>query len=184
VLDAVAKASNWSPRRSAPQSNTGRVRTGRGIALGTHLSSYGGAVAEVEVDTQSGMVVAKRMHGSIDAGQAINPLVIEHQIEGQMCVAASRMIHEEVKFSTSNVTSLDWASYGCLRFGDAPEVTATVVNRPEIAPSGAGEEALAAGAAAIANAVFDATGVRMYEFPLTPPRVLAALKRAQATAAR
>ena len=181
VLEAVAKASNWKPRRAASVRQTGRMRTGRGIALGTHLSSYGAAVAEIEVDTETGAVVAKRMFGSIDPGQVINPGIVERQIEGQMCVAASRMLKEEVTFSKTNVTSLDWATYQPLRFGEAPEATGVVVNRPNVPASGAGEEALAAGAAAIANAFFDATGVRMHTFPLTPARVLAALRGAQKT---
>jgi len=179
VLEAVAKASNWKSRRAASNRQTGRVRTGRGIALGTHLSSYGAAVADIEVDTETGVVVAKRMFGAIDPGQVINPGIVERQIEGQMCVAASRMLKEEVTFSKTNVTSLDWATYQPLRFGEAPEATGVVVNRPNIPSSGAGEEALAAGAAAIANAFFDATGVRMHIFPLTPARVLAALRGAQ-----
>ena len=177
VLDAVAKASNWGPRRAASVLQTGRIRRGRGIALGTHLSSYGGAVAEIEVDIETGKVVAKRMFGAIDPGQVINPGIVEHQIEAQMVHAASRMIKEEVKFSATNVTSLDWEGYGVLRFTEAPECTGVVVNRPDIPPSGAGEEALAAGAAAIANAFFDATGVRMHVHPLTPARVLTALRK-------
>jgi CO/xanthine dehydrogenase Mo-binding subunit len=180
VLDAVAKASKWAPRRIASNRQTGRVRTGRGIALGTHLSSYGAAVAEIEVDTETGVIVAKHMFGSLDPGQVINPGIVERQIEAQMCVAASRMLKEEVTFSTTNVTSLDWGTYQPLRFGEAPDVTAVVVNRPSVPASGAGEEALAAGAAAIANAFFDATGVRMHTFPLTPVRVLAALRSAAA----
>ncbi len=129
----------------------------------------------MNIDT--GRVVAKRMFGAIDPGQVINPGIVEHQIEAQMIHAASRMIKEEVKFSTTNVTSLDWDGYGVLRFTEAPEVTGIVVNRPDIPPSGAGEEALAAGAAAIANAFFDATGVRMHAHPLTPARVLAAMRK-------
>ena len=85
---------------------------------------------------------------------------------GQMCQAASRMLKEEVKFSTTNVTSLDWASYPVLRFGEAPEVTAISVMRQDQTSSGAGEESLAAGGAAIANAFFDATGVRMHRISI------------------
>ena len=178
VLDAVAKAANWTPRSAASNLSVGRIRRGRGIAAGTHLSSYGSAVAEIEVDTETGEIIAKHMYGAIDAGQAINPGIIEDQITGQMCQAASRMLKEEVTFSATNVTSLDWNSYPVLRFGEAPQVTAISVMRQDQTSSGAGEECLAAGAAAIANAFFDATGVRMHRFPLTPPRVLAALKKA------
>jgi nicotinate dehydrogenase subunit B len=178
VLDAVAKAANWTSRRAATGPSAGRILKGRGIALGTHLSSYGAAVSEIEVDTQTGVITAKHMYGAIDAGQAINPGIIEQQITGQMCQAASRILKEEVKFSTTNVTSLDWVSHPVLRFGEAPEVTAISVMRQDKPSSGAGEEALAAGGAAIANAFFDATGVRMRTFPLTPHRVLEALKKA------
>jgi CO/xanthine dehydrogenase Mo-binding subunit len=178
VLDAVAKAANWTPQRAASNLSSDRTRRGRGIAAGTHLSSYGAAVAEIEVDTETGAVTAKHMYAAIDAGQAINPGIIEDQITGQMCQAASRMLKEEVTFSSTNVTSLDWNTYPVLRFGEAPEVTAISVMRQDQTSSGAGEECLAAGAAAIANAFFDATGVRMHRFPLTPARVLQALKKA------
>ena len=87
------------------------------------------------------------------------------------------MFKEEVTFNTTNVTSLDWNSYPILRFEECPEVTPVVVQRLDQKSSGAGEEVMAAAAAAIANAFFDATGVRMREYPLTPARVLAALKR-------
>ena len=178
VLDAVAKAANWTPRKAAANLSSARVVTGRGIGLGTHLSSYGAAVAEIEVDKQTGVIVAKRMYGALEAGQAINPGIMESQITGMMVQAASRVLKEEVKFSSTNVTSVDWASYPMLRFAESPEVTAIVIKRQDQRSSGAGEEALASGAAAIANAFFDATGVRLREHPMTPARVLAALKKA------
>jgi nicotinate dehydrogenase subunit B len=115
------------------------------------------------------------MYGAIDAGLAVNPAFIENQIGGQLVQAASRMFKEEVTFDESRVTSLDWISYPVLRFGECPEVTAVVVQRLDQESSGAGEEVMAAAAAAIANAFFDATGVRVQEYPLTPKRVLAAL---------
>jgi nicotinate dehydrogenase subunit B len=177
VLDAVAKAAQWTPRKAAANLSNARVVTGRGIGLGTHLSSYGAAVAEIEVDKQTGVIVAKRMYGALEAGQAINPGIMESQITGMMVQAASRALKEEVKFSTTNVTSVDWVSYPMLRFAESPEVTAIVIERQDQRSTGAGEEALASGAAAIANAFFDATGVRLHEHPMTPARVLAALKK-------
>ncbi len=177
VLDAAAKAANWTPRRAASQISKASVVSGRGIGLGTHLSSYGAAVAEIEVDRESGKVVAKHLYGAIDAGQVVNPGFVENQIGGQLVQAASRMFKEEVKFNQASVTSLDWNSYPILRFEECPEVTGVVVQRLNEKSSGAGEETMAACAAAIANAFFDATGVRMQEYPLTPERVLAALKR-------
>jgi len=172
VLSAVAKAANWKPR-SAGWKPSGH---GRGIALGTHFSSYAAAVAEIEVDRNMGKIVAKHMYGALDAGLAVNPGFIENQISGQLVQAASRMLKEEVKFNETGVTSLDWNSYPILRFEECPEVTPIVVQRLNEKYSGGGEEVLSPAAAAIANALFDATGVRLREYPLTPERVRAALK--------
>ncbi|MDE3159108.1 MAG: xanthine dehydrogenase family protein molybdopterin-binding subunit [Acidobacteriota bacterium] len=178
VLDAVARSAKWTPRRAASQRSDGKVATGRGIGLGTHLVSYGAAVAEIEIHKETGRVVAKRLHGAVDAGLVVNPAFVENQISGQLVQTASRMFKEEVTFNTTNVTSLDWNSYPVLRFEECPEVTPIVVQRLNERSTGAGEEVMAAAAAAIANAFFDATGVRVREYPLTPSRVLAALSRA------
>ena len=177
VLDAAVKAANWTPRRAASTKSDAKIVTGRGIGLGTHLVSYGGAVAEIEVNKETGKVVAKHMYGAIDAGLTVNPAFVENQISGQLVQTASRMLKEEVTLSTTNVTSLDWSSYPILRFEECPEVTPVVVQRLDQRSSGAGEEVMAAAAGAIGNAFFDATGVRMREYPLTPARVLAALKQ-------
>jgi nicotinate dehydrogenase subunit B len=187
VLDAAAQAAKWEAR--PPAANAGaagasggggdtKIVRGRGIGLGTHLTSYGGAVAEIEVNKETGKVTIKHMYGAIDAGLAVNPAFIENQISGQLVQAASRMLLEEVKFNKTNVTSLDWNSYPILRFEECPEVTAVCVQRIDQRSTGAGEEVMAAAAGAIACAFFDATGVHMTEFPLTPERVLAALGRA------
>jgi nicotinate dehydrogenase subunit B len=179
VLNAAAKASHWTPRQAASSLTKASIVTGRGIAVGTHLASYGGAVAEIEVNKVTGHVAARHLFGAIDAGQAVNPGIIESQICAQLVQTASRMLLEEVKFSTTRVTSLDWNSYPIIRFDRCPEVTPVVVQRLTERSSGAGEEVMAAAAAAIANAFFDATGVRMQEYPFTPGRVLAALKGAR-----
>ena len=186
VLDAAAKAANWTPS-TRPEGNRGaspktspsaRTVTGRGIGLGTHLQSWGGAVADIDVNTATGQVVIKHLYAALDAGLVVNPAIVESQIRGQLVQTASRMLHEEVTFDTSTVTSVDWASYPILRFEECPEVTPIVVQRINERSLGAGEEVMAAAAAAIANAFFDATGVRMEQFPFTKPRVLAALRRA------
>ena len=177
VLDAVAKASKWTPRQAASNLSTAKVVTGRGIGIGTHLASYGAAVAEIEVNKETGRVIAKRMFGAIDAGLAVNPGNIENQISGQLVQTASRMFKEEVTFNNTNVTSLDWNSYRVLRFDECPEVTPIVVQRLNERSTGAGEEVMAGAAAAIANAFFDATGIRLSQFPFTPARVLAAFGR-------
>jgi nicotinate dehydrogenase subunit B len=177
VLDAAAKAAQWVPRQATANLARANVVTGRGIGMGTHLASYGAAVAEIEVNRETGNVVAKHLYGAVDAGLVVNPGNVESQISGQLVQTASRMFKEEVTFTKTNVTSLDWASYPILRFEECPQVTAIVVQRLNERSTGAGEEVMAAAAGAIANAFFDATGVRMTEFPLTPKRVLAALKR-------
>jgi CO/xanthine dehydrogenase Mo-binding subunit len=177
VLDAAAQAANWKPRRAAPAQSGAKVVAGRGIGLGTHLASYGGAVAEIEVNKENGKIAIKHLYGAIDAGLVVNPAFVENQISGQLVQTASRMLKEEVTLSTTNVTSLDWNSYPILRFEECPEVTSVVVQRLDQKSSGAGEEVMAAAAAAIGNAFFDATGVRMREYPLTPQRVLKALKQ-------
>jgi CO/xanthine dehydrogenase Mo-binding subunit len=175
VLDAATKAANWTPRRAWSNKSTDKIVTGRGVGLGTHLVSYGGAVAEIEVNTETGKVVAKHMYGAIDAGLTVNPAFVENQISGQLVQTCSRMFYEEVTFNARGVKSLDWSTYPILRFEECPQVTPVVVQRLDQRPSGAGEEVMAAAAGAIANAFFDATGVRMREYPLTPERVLAAL---------
>ena len=180
VLDAAAKAANWAPRPAPAGVSDGGIVRGRGIGLGTHLSSWGGAVAEVEVDRESGRVRVKHLYGAIDAGLVVNPGNVEAQITGQLVQTASRMLYEEVTFDERGVTSLDWTRYPIMRFADCPEVTPVIVQRIHEKYSGAGEEVMAAAAAAIANAFFDATGVRMHEFPFTPRRVLAALASAPA----
>jgi CO/xanthine dehydrogenase Mo-binding subunit len=177
VLNAAAQAAKWTPRRAASNLSNGRVVTGRGIGVGTHLASYGGAVAEIEVNKETGRVVAKQLYGAIDAGLVVNPGIVEAQITGQLIQTASRMFKEEVTFNQTNVTSLDWNSYPILRFEESPEVTPIVVQRMNERSSGAGEEVMAAAAAAIANAFFDATGLRMDQYPMTPARVLAVLKK-------
>ena len=175
VVDAVATAAKWAPRATASKGRRGTAITGRGIGLGTHLSSYGAAIADISVNTQTGVIVCTHLYGAIDAGMVVNPALVENQISGQLIQAASRTLKEEVTFSQTNVTSLDWNSYPILRFGEHPAVTAIVVQRMDQKSTGAGEEVVAAASAAIANAFFDATGVRLRDYPLTPARVKAAL---------
>ncbi len=175
VLDAVAQRAGWTPRRAFAGVRSGAWRSGRGVGLGTHLVSHGAAVADLDVNVETGAVRIRHLYGALDAGAVVNPAIVEAQITGQLVQTASRMLHEEVTFDRTRVTSLDWASYPILRFGACPEVTPIVVQRLDQRSTGAGEETMAAAAAAIANAFFDATGRRLERYPLTPPRVLAAL---------
>jgi len=175
VLNAAAEAAKWQPRVMASSLSNADVVTGRGIGLGTHHVSYGAAVADIEVNKRTGLIIAKRLYGALDCGLAVNPGLVENQIVGQMIQSTSRVLKEEVTFDKRNVTSLDWVSYPILRFAEHPDVTAVVVQRLDEPSTGAGEEVMGATAAAIANAFFDATGVRMRQYPLTPERVKAAL---------
>ncbi len=175
VLNAAAAAAGWQPRVAASALSDAEVVTGRGIGIGTHHISFGAAVAEIEVNKRTGAIVAKNLYGALDAGLTVNPGLVENQIVGMMVQATSRILKEEVTFSNSNVTSLDWESYPILRFAEHPEVTPVVVQRLDLPSTGAGEEVMGSTGAAIANAFFDATGVRLRQYPMTPARVLAAL---------
>ena len=179
VLNAVAGATGWTPRMAGSARAQGDVVSGRGIGLGTHHVSYGAAVTEIEVDKRTGAIIATRVYGALDAGLVINPALVENQIVGQIVQATSRVLKEEVTFDRSGVTSVDWASYPMLRFAEHPNVTPIVVQRLEEPSTGAGEEVMGATAAAIANAFFDATGVRLRQYPMTPERVKAALASAR-----
>ncbi len=176
VLNAAAEAANWQPRRANTANDSrGSIVHGRGIGVGTHLASWGGAVAEIEVDTATGEVNILHLYGAIDAGLVVNTANVENQIIGQLVQTASRMLLEEITFDDTGVTSLDWSTYPIIRFDRCPEVTPVIVQRLNEPSSGAGEEVMAAAAAAIANAFFDATGRRMAMYPFTRERVLAAL---------
>ena len=130
------------------------------------------------MNKDNGVVVAKHIYGAMDCGLAINPGIVESQIVGMSNHGTSLALKEEVQFNQTHVTSLDWNSYPTLRFSEHPAVTPIVVQQLHEPSSGAGEEVLPAVVAAIGNAFFDATGVRLRQFPMTPRRVVAALKSA------
>jgi nicotinate dehydrogenase subunit B len=183
VLKAATDAAKWMPRVPASRLSSDKVVTGRGIGLGTHhlpqnqgdRVTYAAAVVEIEVNRETGIVVAKHVYGAMDCGLAINPAIVESQIVGMSVHGTSLALREEVQFNETNVTSVDWGSYQTLRFGEHPAVTPIVVQQLHEPSSGGGEEVLPAVVAAIGNAFFDATGVRLRQYPLTPSRVLAAL---------
>jgi CO/xanthine dehydrogenase Mo-binding subunit len=176
ALEGAANAAGWEPYVANTRATTGRIRKGRGIAIGGFASTFVGIVAEIEVDTVTGKIRVKHVYAAHDCGLIINPNTVEQQVEGCVVQGVSRALVEQVKFSKSRVTSLDWESYPILRYKDAPEITTVLINRPELRSSGAGEPATAPVAAAIANAFFDATGKRIRTMPMTPARVRATLK--------
>jgi nicotinate dehydrogenase subunit B len=175
VLNTTAKAANWKPRVAASSLSDETVVTGRGIASAPHAMSLSTVVADVEVNRKTGKIVVKHLYMTVDPGLAVNPALIENQMIGGVVMATGRLLHEAVLFDKSRVTSLDWVTYPILRFKETPKVTAIVLSHPEQRAGGAGEVPEAATTAAIANAFFDATGVRLRESPLTPARVRATL---------
>jgi nicotinate dehydrogenase subunit B len=178
LLERLAALSNWRQRPKPDRS--GETVTGRGLAYIKYelVRTYVGVVAEVQVNTQTGEVMAKRFYVAHDCGQIINPDGLRNQIEGNVIQTVSRVLKEELKFDRSMVTSLDWASYPIITFPEVPEVVMDLIDRPNEVPWGGGEPTAAVVPSAIANAVFDATGVRLRSVPFTPPKVKSALGRA------
>src|SRR5262249_19194564 len=151
---------------------TGNKVSGRGIAYVRRGPTKVAIVAEVEVDRSTGNIWARKFTVAHDCGQIINPDGLRHGIEGNVVQGISRTLWEEVKFDPKSVTSVDWLTYPILDIMQTPEtIDVVLINHPEIAPSGAGEPSTRPVAAAIANAVFDATGVRIRRVPFTPDRV-------------
>jgi len=177
ALTAVAKQARWQERPSPAPASTGSKALGRGVAISNRAGTICGAVAEVEVDKATGTVAVKRFVLSHDCGLIINPDGLKNQIEGNIIQGVSRALLEEVKFDSSGIKSLDWSSYPVIRFPAVPEIEIVLINRPEMPALGGGEPSSAPIAAAIANAIFDATGVRLREAPFTPERVLAGMKK-------
>jgi nicotinate dehydrogenase subunit B len=175
VLNAAAEAARWTPHRAAGSFSDAEVVTGRGIGLGTHHVSYGAAVVDIEVNKRTGSIIATRVFAAMDVGLAVNPALVENQIVGQVIQSVSRLLKEEVLFDKTGVISLDWVSYPILRFAEHPDVVPIVVQRLDEPSTGAGEEVMGATAAALANAFFDATGVRLRQYPMTPERVRATI---------
>jgi CO/xanthine dehydrogenase Mo-binding subunit len=133
-------------------------------------------VAEVDVDRSSGKVYARKFTVAHDCGLIVNPGHLTQTIEGNVVQGISRALWEETHFDNKSVTSVDWLTYPILDITETPEtIDVVLINRPDVAPSGAGEPTIRVVAAAIANAIFDATGVRIRRAPLNPERVKAAL---------
>jgi CO/xanthine dehydrogenase Mo-binding subunit len=185
VIKAAAEKYGWQPRTSPKPRATGDILTGRGIAYTFRSQTVVAQIAEVEVNRRTGRVWVKRIVGAHDCGLVINPVALTRTIEGGTMHALSRALYEEVTFDTEKVTSVDWASYPTLTHADTPETIDTVIvngdpnpNRPDLPHYGAGETVCKSLIAAVANAIYDATGVRMRRMPFRSARVLAALKAA------
>jgi CO/xanthine dehydrogenase Mo-binding subunit len=178
VIEAAKKLANWQPRPGPnPSAGAGPVVAGRGIAYLRYNNAitYVAAVAEVEVNKESGEIRVTRVCASHDCGEMVNPDGVANHVEGGVLQTVSRTLMETVTWDRNKVTSVDWAGYPIMRHTQAPKVEIVLIDRPGTVAWGAGEPMACAIPAAIANAVFDAAGVRLRSVPLTPDKVKAAL---------
>lgn len=185
VIDVVTAAATRAQWQSRPSPMPGNRRTGvargRGIATvameaGVYTNGWIAMTADVEVNQDTGVIVVKRLVIAHDCGPISNPDGLRNQIEGAALQGMSRALVEEVRWDAQQITSVDWRSYPILSMGaPLPTIDIVLLDRPGEAATGAGETASAPIAAAIGNAVFDATGVRLREVPFTPQRVKQAL---------
>ncbi|WP_137892889.1 molybdopterin cofactor-binding domain-containing protein [Ramlibacter sp. 2FC] len=186
LLQATAERAGWLPHtRPQQQGASGDWLHGQGVAYARYVHSkwpgFGAAwaawVADVDVNKVTGEVHVKRVVVGHDAGLMINPDGVRHQIHGNVVQTTSRALKESVRVDplTSMVASREWGSYPILSFREVPVIEVMTMPRPDQPPLGAGESASVPGTAAIANAIFDATGVRFRQPPFTPEVVRAAL---------
>lgn len=192
LVKATAARAGWEPRVGPnAQEPDAEIVRGRGFAQARYVhgkwpgvgAAWSAWVADVAVNRSTGEVAVTRVVVGQDTGMMINPAGVQHQIHGNVLQSTSRVLKEEVTFSeTTAVASREWGGYPILAFPDLPAVDVLLMDRQHEEPLGAGESASVPSAAAIVNAVFDATGVRFRELPLTPERVLAGLGRAPAAA--
>jgi nicotinate dehydrogenase subunit B len=179
AVKAAAEKAGWQPRRKRAGRARGKVLRGRGISYAQRNETVVAVIADVEVTPADGRLWARRFTVAHDCGLIINPRGLQQTVEGNVVQALSRTLFEEVQFDRSSVTSTDWGTYPILEMQDAPEsIDVVLIDHKDVAPSGAGEPTMRAVPAAVANAFFDATGVRIRRIPLTPERVKAALAAA------
>ena len=188
LVNAVAERAGWTPRphRQEPVAE-GDVVRGRGFAYALYVHSkfpgYGAAwsawIADVAVNKATGDVSVTRVVAGQDSGLMINPEGVRHQIHGNVIQSTSRALMEEVSFDRHSVASREWGAYPIIKFPDIPKIDVLMLPRQDQPPLGVGESASVPSAAAIANAIFDATGVRFRELPFTPERILRGLRGEQ-----
>ncbi len=192
LVNAVAERAGWKPRpRWQEPVADGDIVRGRGFAYALYVHSkfpgYGAAwsawIADVAVNKATGDVSVTRVVAGQDSGLMINPDGVRHQIHGNVIQSTSRALMEEVSFDRNAVASREWGAYPIITFPDVPKIDVLMLPRPDQPPLGVGESASVPSAAAIANAIFDATGVRFRELPFTPERILAGLRGEQGSTA-
>jgi CO/xanthine dehydrogenase Mo-binding subunit len=178
ALNAVAKLADWKPRVAASQLESGNVVSGRGLAVGGLNGTWSAVVADIKVNKRTGKIHVTDLYGAEQAGFAVAPEQLRNQMIGCLVTGTSRALYEQMTTDRKRVTSLDWVTYPTIRFKDAPRTHVVSVERFDLQPHGSGEPTLVPVGAAIANAFFDATGVRIRQAPMTPGRVRATLKAA------
>ena len=179
ALKQTAEMSDWQTRPSPnPHRQEGDLLVGRGVAYARYkqAENYVAIAMDVTVDPATGGIHVRHISCTHDGGLTVNPDGLRNQIEGSIVQTLSRTLYEEVKFDRSRVTSVDWVSYPILRFPELPSIEVRLLDHPELPPYGAGEASSAPVAAALGNAIFDATGVRLRSVPFTRERVKAALR--------
>jgi nicotinate dehydrogenase subunit B len=187
VVKAAAEKFGWTPRPSPAARSTSEILTGRGFAYAYRNQTVVATIAEVEVSRRTGRVWAKRLVCAHDCGLVVNPRSLQNTVENAMLHSLSRALYEEVTFDTEKVTSTDWRTLPTLTHLDTPAQIDVVLvngdpnpNRPDLPHYGAGEAACKPLIAAVANAIYDATGVRIRRVPFRPQRVVTALKTMRA----
>ena len=178
VVKAAADKARWESRVGPRDNARGKTATGRGIAYANRNGTLVAIVAEVEVDRASGAWRARRVTCAHDCGFVVNPLNLKGTIEANIVQAMSRAKHEAVRFDGTRVLSVDWLTYPIVDMTEVPDAIDIVLvnNRPDAPSRGAGEPATRPMAAALANALFDATGVRLRRCPLTPEALRSQLR--------
>jgi len=174
VVKVAAERMGWP--NCAKGTATDDVYTGWGLALNAGYGSFAAVACEVEVNKQTGRIWVKKVSIAHDCGMIVNPIGLRATLEGQIMQGISRALHEEVHFDEKCVKSVDWTTYRIANLNDVPsEVDIVLINRPDKPIGGAGEPAIVCFPAAIANAVFNATGIRIRRYPLVAERVKKAL---------
>ena len=173
LLKALAAKVDWPACRASTAADEG---WGMALARYKNLQCFCAIAVKLGVDRQSGAVDFKRVVIAADAGQVVNPDGLSNQLEGGFVQAASWTLFEQVEFDARGITSVDWESYPILTSGGAPKIETLILNRPELPMLGAGEAAQGPTPAAIANAIYDAVGLRLRDIPFRPEKVLAGLR--------
>ena len=148
---------------------------GYGISCTNYLNTYVATIAHVSVNKSTGKVKVEHVVCAQDMGEIINPQGAKLQIEGGITMGLSAALSEEIEFSGGKIRTENFDSYQITRFSDAPPIDVILVDNPDVPPQGCGEPAITTVGAALANAIFDAVGARVYTLPMTPERILAAM---------